>query len=125
MQIGEVAEAVGLSLRTVRYYEEVGLLAEPARTDGGFRVYGAEHLAQLQLIKQMKPLGLSLEQMGELLKARDEIRSAADAGERSAARERLEQFADLAGERCADLRRQLKSAERFVRQVRSEAEGGD
>lgn len=125
MQIGEVAEQVGLSLRTVRYYEEVGLLAEAARTDGGFRLYGAEHLAQLRLIKQMKPLGLSIEEMRALLTARDDFRTATSAGARAEARESLERFAELASERCVDLRRQLRSAESFVRQVRSEAEGGD
>ena len=125
MQIGEVAEEVGLSLRTVRYYEEVGLLSEPARTEGGFRLYGADHLAQLRLIKQMKPLGLSIEEMRSLLGAREKLRTSTSARGRAEARDRLEGFADLAAERCADLRGKLRSAEEFVRQVRSEAEGGD
>jgi DNA-binding transcriptional MerR regulator len=123
-QIGEVAEQVGLSLRTVRYYEEVGLLAAPARTEGGFRLYGAEHIGQLQLIKQMKPLGLSIEEMRTLLAAREDL-SSTSARKRAAARDSLEGFADLAGERCRDLRKQLRSAERFAEQIRDEAQSGD
>ena len=125
MQIGEVAEAVGLSLRTVRYYEEVGVLAAPARTEGGFRLYGAEHIEQLRLIKQMKPLGLSLEQMREVIQARETLRAGGGERRRSEARASLEHFAELAGERCRDLRKQLRSAERFAREIRSEAESGD
>jgi len=124
-QIGEVAEQVGLSLRTVRYYEEVGLLSAPARTDGGFRLYGAEHIEQLELIRQMKPLGLSIEEMRALLRARHDLGTSAGARRKAEARDSLERFAELASERCVELRRQLRSAERFARQIRSEAEGGD
>lgn len=124
-QIGEVAELVGLSLRTVRYYEEVGLLSAPARTEGGFRLYGGEHVDQLLLIKQMKPLGFSIEEMRALLDARKTLKGRASARKRTEARADLEGFAELAGERCRDLRKQLRSAERFSRQIRSEAEDRD
>jgi MerR family copper efflux transcriptional regulator len=123
-QIGEVAEQVGLSLRTVRYYEEVGLLSPPARTEGGFRLYGAEHIEQLMLIKQMKPLGLSIEEMRSLLEARKDL-AGSSVRRRAAAREALGQFAELVNERCRELRKQLRSAERFSKQISSEAEGGD
>ncbi|HSK49136.1 MAG TPA: MerR family transcriptional regulator [Solirubrobacterales bacterium] len=124
-QIGEVAELVGLSLRTVRYYEEVGLLSAPARTEGGFRLYGAEHIDQLLLIKQMKPLGFSIEEMRALFDAREVLASNTSARKRAEASKSLEGFAELASERCRDLRKQLRSAERFSRQIRSEAEGAD
>ena len=124
-QIGEVAELVGLSLRTVRYYEEVGLLSAPARTEGGFRLYGAEHIDQLLLIKQMKPLGFSIEEMRALLDARKTLKGRTSARKRAEARASLEGFAELASERCRELRKQLRSAERFSRQIRSEAEDGD
>ena len=124
-QIGEVAELVGLSLRTVRYYEEVELLSAPARTEGGFRLYGAEHIDQLLLIKQMKPLGFSIEEMRALLDAREILASSTSARRRAEASKSLEGFAELASERCRDLRKQLRSAERFSRQIRSEADGGD
>lgn len=124
-QIGEVAELVGLSLRTVRYYEEVGLLSAPARTEGGFRLYGAEHIDQLLLIKQMKPLGFSIEEMRALLEARKILKGRTSAAKRRAALADLEDFAVRAGERCRELRKQLRSAERFARQLQSEAAGGD
>lgn len=124
-RIGEVAEQVGLSLRTVRYYEEVGLLSAPARTDGGFRLYGAEHLDQLKLIKQMKPLSLSIEEMRALLRARQELATSTSARTKAEARDSLERFAVLASTRCRELRKQLRSAERFTRQIRSEAERSD
>jgi MerR family copper efflux transcriptional regulator len=67
LQIGEVAEQIGLSLRTVRYYEEVGLVSPSARSEGGFRLYSDEDVSRLALVKRMKPLGLTLEEMGELV----------------------------------------------------------
>jgi DNA-binding transcriptional MerR regulator len=122
LQIGEVAEDVGLSLRTVRYYEEVGVLSAPARTEGGFRLYGSEHLDQLRLIKQMKPLGLSLEEMREVLRARETLDGKGSVKKQAEARAALERFGELAGERCEELRAQLRSAERFAKQIRGEAE---
>jgi len=67
MQIGEVAERTGLSLRTVRHYEEVGLLIPAGRSPGGFRLYTDAAVERLLVIKQMKPLGFALEQMREVL----------------------------------------------------------
>lgn len=67
LQIGEVADRVGLSLRTVRYYEEVGLVTPSARTEGGFRLYSEDDMQRLLVVKRMKPLGLSLEEMTDLL----------------------------------------------------------
>ncbi len=67
LQIGEVAERTGLSVRTIRYYGEVGLVAPSSRTEGGFRLYTDDHVAKLELIKKMKPLEYSLEEMGDVL----------------------------------------------------------
>lgn len=66
-QIGEAAERTGLSLRTVRYYEEVGLTVPSQRSEGGFRLYCEDDVQRLLLVKRMKPLGLSLDEMRELL----------------------------------------------------------
>jgi DNA-binding transcriptional MerR regulator len=66
LQIGEVAERVGLSLRTVRYYEEVGLISPSARSDGNFRLYSVADVERLLTVKSMRPLGLSVEEMIEL-----------------------------------------------------------
>lgn len=67
LQIGNVAECVGLSLRTVRYYEEAGLVRPSARTNGGFRLYSEDDVERLLAVKRMKPLALSIGEMGELL----------------------------------------------------------
>lgn len=66
-RIGEVADRVGLSLRSIRYYEEVGLVAPSGRTDGGFRLYTEADVARLSLVKALKPLGMPLGTMRELL----------------------------------------------------------
>ena len=71
MHIGELAERTGLSLRTIRHYDEIGLLTPSGRSEGGFRLYTEEDHDRLMLIRRMKPLGYSLEQMGDLLRALD------------------------------------------------------
>lgn len=73
MHIGEVAERVGLSLRTIRYYEEIGLISPSARSQGGFRLYLEADVARLQLVKDMKPLGFSLDEMRDLLGVLDKL----------------------------------------------------
>ncbi len=67
MHIGELAEKTGLSLRTIRHYDEVGLLKASARTDGGFRLYSPDDFTRLMLIRRMKPLGFTLDEMTALL----------------------------------------------------------
>ncbi|WP_369809822.1 MerR family transcriptional regulator [Parafrankia sp. EUN1f] len=115
LQIGEVAERVGLSLRTVRYYEEAGLLVPTGRTPGGFRLYDDDAVDRLLLIKRMKPLGFTLEEMRSLLTVRDEL---ADPGltaqRRVELRERLRTWAVLAEQKLAALREQAGVAEDFV-----------
>ena len=64
--IGEVCEKTGLSARTVRYWEELGLLPGVRRRAGGRRVYGRDELERLRFIKRLKRLGLSLEEIREL-----------------------------------------------------------
>ena len=64
--IGDVAEELSLSTRTIRYYEELGLLGEVRRRGGGRRVYGEEEIARLRFIGKLKLLGLSLEEIAEL-----------------------------------------------------------
>jgi len=64
--ISEVCERTGLSPRTVRYYEELGLLPGVRRRAGGRRVYGDEEIERLHFIQRLKALGLSLAEVGEL-----------------------------------------------------------
>ena len=67
LQIGEVAKLIGVSPKTIRYYHEIGLLAEPKRTDGGYRLYTAQDLLRLQRIRRLRSLGLHLDRIKEIL----------------------------------------------------------
>lgn len=72
MQIGEVAERTGLTPRTLRYYEEKGLLAPPSRMDGGFRLYSEDDVARVEQIKKMRDLlGFSLADIRDMIQADD------------------------------------------------------
>jgi DNA-binding transcriptional MerR regulator len=64
--IGDLATALGLSQRTIRYYEELGFI-RPHRTDGGYRLYHDSDLNMLKLIMRFKDLGMSLEEISALL----------------------------------------------------------
>lgn len=66
LSIGEVGERSGLSARTIRYYEELGLLPGVRRRVAGRRVYGADQLERLRFIERLKKLGLSLGEIKEL-----------------------------------------------------------
>lgn len=107
MHIGELAERTGLSLRTIRHYDEVGLLPATARTDGGFRVYSEEDYERLTVIKQMKPLGFSLEEMAEILA----ILSAGHAAGDSA---RLPDFLEKAVRQRDKMARNLAQADELI-----------
>ncbi len=65
-QIGELANLVGMSPRTIRYYEEIGLLNSIKRIEGGKRVYTDKDIQRLKFIKRLKHLGLTLSEMNEL-----------------------------------------------------------
>ena len=111
MHIGAVAERTGLSLRTLRHYDEVGLMRPTGRTDGGFRLYTDADVERLLLIRRMKPLGFTLEEMAELLELVDAL--AADTDDPNA-QKRLEEFVARAHEQRADLARKLAMADEFI-----------
>ena len=67
LHIGEVAALVGVSPKTIRYYHEVGLLADPPRTGAGYRLYTAHDLLRLQRIRRLRALGLPLDRIKEIL----------------------------------------------------------
>ena len=67
LKIGELARQTGLAIKTIRYYERRGLLEQPSRTEAGYRVYGPEEVARLQFIQRAKLLGLTLEEIRELV----------------------------------------------------------
>ncbi|WP_150308490.1 MerR family transcriptional regulator [Planctomonas psychrotolerans] len=120
MHIGELADKTGLSLRTIRHYDEVGLLKPSGRTDGGFRLYTQEDLSRLMLIRRMKPLGFSLEEMTELLRIIGVLKSGNAGTDNDDVRARLASFIEQAEERQRTLERQLDMANEFVELLRSQ-----
>jgi len=70
MHIGEIAGKAGISVRTVRYYEELGLIRPEGHSSGGFRLYTEESLKRLQVIGFLKELGLSLSEISGLFNAK-------------------------------------------------------
>ena len=71
LKIGELAKRLGLNPRTIRFYEGAGVLPEPERTAGGYRVYTAEDEERLRFIKAGQRLGLKLGEIKEILAFRD------------------------------------------------------
>ncbi|MEU2915681.1 MerR family transcriptional regulator [Streptomyces massasporeus] len=121
MQIGEVAERTGLSLRTIRHYEEVGLVIPSARSKGGFRLYTETDVERLMVIRRMKPLDFSLEEMRDLLEITDRLAATDDppaSEERKRLRERLDSYRKVADARCETLRARLEMAEDFAATLR-------
>lgn len=105
--IGELARAIGVKIETIRYYEKIGLLAEPRRTSGNYRAYGTEHLNRLSFIRRSRDLGFSLDKVRDLLTLaddRDRSCEAVDAIARAHLAEVDRKIADLRA-----LRRELDS----------------
>jgi len=139
LQIGEAAESLGLTQRTLRYYEEKGLLDPPTRMDGGFRLYSPEDVERLGRIIELKSLlGFSLAEIREMLEAEDvkeRIRAGwrrdADAAEKAAQLRRARevtleqlQLIDQKMEKMAamrtDLAQRLERYDQWLRQWTAE-----
>jgi DNA-binding transcriptional MerR regulator len=67
LKIGDLAGATGTKVETIRYYERIGLLPEPGRTEGNYRIYDAGHLSRLGFIRRARELGFSVADVRELL----------------------------------------------------------
>jgi MerR family mercuric resistance operon transcriptional regulator len=98
LTIGVLADAAGVNVETIRFYQRKGLMQEPDRPLGGIRRYGKADLARVRFIKSAQRLGFSLDEVGELLKLED----GSHCTEARAQAER--KLADVR-ERLADLRR--------------------
>src|SRR5207249_2158186 len=70
--IGRLAKHTGTNIETIRYYERVGLWPAPARSAGGYRLYGTEHLKRLNFIRRARTLGFSVGEVRTLLRLADE-----------------------------------------------------
>lgn len=113
MHIGEVATRTELSLRSLRHWEEVGLLQPSGRTEGGFRLYTEQDVEKILVIRRMRPLGYSLDQMKAVMADLEVLAGHADDA-RAAARARLAELRRDASERRTTLERQLGMADEFL-----------
>jgi DNA-binding transcriptional MerR regulator len=104
--IGRLAEAAGVHVETIRYYERRGLLAPPARSAAGYRLYSDDDLALLQLIARGKGLGFTLTEIGELVES---------SGARSVAE--VLAAAQAKAEALADRQRELAETQRRLREL--------
>ncbi|WP_341871336.1 MerR family transcriptional regulator [Salinivibrio costicola] len=67
MKIQQVAEKTGLTSKTIRFYEQKGLITPPHRADNGYRDYGEQHVSELQMIRRARLVGFTLDESGDLL----------------------------------------------------------
>lgn len=70
-QIGQLAKRLGVNAKTIRYYEQLGLLPEPMRSEGGYRLYGADDEERLRFISTARRTGFTLSETKEILALRD------------------------------------------------------
>lgn len=87
--IGDLSRSTGVKATTIRFYEVEGLLAPPARTEGGHRVYGKPHLDRLGFIRHARELGFGMEDIRELLRLADAAPDAPCEGADTIARRHL------------------------------------
>jgi len=71
LTIGDVADAAGVGIETIRYYERRGLVPQPGKAAGAYRRYGAGHVDRIRFIKRAQALGFSLEEIATLLELED------------------------------------------------------
>lgn len=117
LSIGDAAERTGLTQRTLRYYEELGLLKPPARVARGQRLYGPDDLARVAQVRRMKELlGFSLTEIGEVLEAEDAKQHLRDDAKRERSpKRRLRQLRDA----VAITARQLEIVEHKLSQMQA------
>ena len=107
MRISELADHVGVAISTVRYYERIGLLPVPARTPGGYREYDEDAGARLLFVRRARLMGLTCDQITELLPVWDGTNCAA-------ARERVGRLLDAKQTEIAD---RIEELTRFSAQL--------
>lgn len=124
MHIGEVSDRTGLSLRTIRHYETVGIIGAPERTDGGFRVYTEAEVRRMDLVRRMRPLGFCLEELRTLLDMLEKLPGTdgrrlkpGDDADKDLLTG-LRWFRRELDARCDRLRRELSAAESFALSLR-------
>jgi MerR family mercuric resistance operon transcriptional regulator len=68
LAIGALSKQSGVNIETIRYYERIGVMPKPRRSDGGYRMYGPDHLKRLMFVRRGRELGFGLDELRELLR---------------------------------------------------------
>ena len=120
-QIGEVADRVGLSIRTLRHWHDVGLVTPTARSQGGFRLYSEADVERLLLVKSMKPMEFTLEEMAELLALVEQASAAARTrtGVPRTVSEQLDDYAARTVQRIQRIERDHGDASQLLDRIRA------
>ncbi len=113
MRIGELARKLGLNPKTLRYWEEIGLLPPPERNGSGYRVYTDDHLRLCEFILKAKSVGFSLEEIGEIISLKFSGRTPCGCVE-----ERIKEKIEEIDRLIEDLRGQRKVLEELLRERR-------
>jgi MerR family transcriptional regulator, thiopeptide resistance regulator len=100
-KVGDLSKRTGLSIRTLHYYDEIGLLAPSHRTESGYRVYGKQDIIRLQQIITLKQIGFSLE----------DVRNCLDNGDRA--------FAEMVQLHIAKVRKQIELSQQLLQCLES------
>lgn len=110
MRIGELAGKAGSQPETVRYYERLGLLPQPERTEGNYRIYDDGHLERLRFIRNCRAIGMTLGEVRRLLYFRDRPDLAC---------QEINQLLDTHIARLEEQLRDLRRLEGYLRELRS------
>ena len=122
-QIGAVAEMTGLSIQTLRHWDEVGLVPPSERSEGGFRLYSDVDVQRLLVIRRMKPLEFTLEEMGRLLDSIDILaRQGSTESERVAAADYIRECHRRGTDAIQRLRKRLAYAEELTEMIARQAD---
>ncbi|QGZ52948.1 MULTISPECIES: MerR family transcriptional regulator [Streptomyces] len=126
MQIGEVAARTELSLRSIRQYEDCGLVVPSASSPGGFPLYTDADVDRLMVIRRMRPLGFTFDETRDLLTAMDRLTAdrpgtpeELSPETRSTLLARVHAYERATADRITTLRTQLTRAEEFAASLRS------
>jgi DNA-binding transcriptional MerR regulator len=117
-RIGEVADKLKVSPRTIKYYEELGLIKPGKRSPGGFRLYTEEDVECLKRILKMKGMGYSLSAIREILAVREVAEEADKVVVLKEVVERLEEQEQQVAERIRKMRKEVGHAENLLRELR-------
>ena len=118
VQIGEVADKLRVSTRTIKYYEELGLIKPGERSPGGLRLFREEDVERLKRILKMKGMGFSLTAIREVLAVRDVASNADKVIVLNKVIERLEEQEQQVTERIRNMREEVGHAEELLRELR-------